>query len=600
MTTIRDVLDSVGIKSSSLILDELVAVGVTQEEPLTRWWKIHNDSKRIHESVVSLSKQLQILEMLPGDMAELQKERDADNEKIQSEWNELSYDKKLEYATTHAWHSVSPTVNGYRFTFGLKTPGCQYKFSAQSGYKGCHYCDLSRPSFHYRDLSTLFNRGHTLDELIIAQAINALDEYDSGFAQGRYNPISVIELLSDGSFLNEREISSSTGKRILGLFSEKDYVKKVVIESRPEDITRDKETSKRKIKAYLDALRPDQELEIAIGLESNDLFTSVFCANKGYSANEFENVLNIIQELYDEGEVHNRRLKVFSYALVKPPYLDERESVENAVRTGKYIWGLSKKHPDFDISIKYEPVMISEATLCNHLYHSYNAEGKRAHTPTSYWSILELIGRLYEQGIFGNIRIGLREDMDKFKAITANYNRDETLSKSDFVVYDAIQKYVQDNDIVRLLAETSAAYDDESLKDWKESMGLADEGTSFERLCSRFEEEIQEYRRSEEHSNKRELFDKIYNHVWDEICDSDIARQCVGKISENGQEQASVDELENEINQIFSKYVQLDTTVKLAYFELLEKGRTSEQFRARMQFRYKSELYAIWIGIKKK
>jgi hypothetical protein len=122
----------------------------------------------------------------------------------------------------------------------------------------------------------------------------------------------IVKLFTSGSFLDQDEVPIDVRDAIL---SELRGTPKVIVESRPEFVTPE---------VCKDIARTNEHIEVAIGLEtSNDRIRSNY-VNKGFSFRDFVTA--------SEAALANG-FTVKAYLLLKPPFLTEREAVEDAAQS---------------------------------------------------------------------------------------------------------------------------------------------------------------------------------------------------------------------------------------------------------------------------
>lgn len=332
-----------------------------------------------------------------------------------------------------AWVRVNPgpsskkKQNSYRLCIGFQNIGCKYRERDLKGL-GCLMCGYyARTAFK------------NVEKHMI------VEQFKFGLIKGyrEATKFDSIEFLNDGSFLNPDEFDKETQLNLLNLVSRMRYIKRVLVESRPEYI---KEST---LKFVLNQLRKDQLLEVAIGIESADDFIRDHCINKGITRKDFENAILEISHL---AKGYPKRISAVAYLLIKPPFLTQRESIDDAVATINYLRQLSVKHK-IHITAKLEPAAIANGTILSLLYQ--DNDNKFKYEPLSYWAVLEILARVAcEIGTDAiEIRVGSREDMDDILKIPAIYNNDgETFHPVDFVLYESIQKFNQHQDLCKTLA----------------------------------------------------------------------------------------------------------------------------------------------------
>jgi len=339
-----------------------------------------------------------------------------------------------------AWVQVNTTssMEGYRLIIGLRNVTCSYR-KMEPLHLGCFNCGFYA--------GTGEERPAKFDELQ-DQLHYALRH---GFKAGqRYD---VVEFLGDGSFFNDEELSEQVKVSMFHALASMAYLKRILVESTPEHII----DQRSEIAARLNDLRHDQRLEIGIGLETSDDFIRRVCINKGFSWEVFCKAVEVVKEINIE---FSGRCSIVTYILVKPPLLEMLEVIQNTIETLKDLTALAKSSGVLIIP-KLEPAAISDGTLLSLLYQSPPLPRQR-YTPLNYWTILEIITRAYItpecSEIFGQIRIGAREDMDDVIKVPAVYCKDGLFDQFDFILYDAIQQFNRHHNIFKLYAVIKSTF----------------------------------------------------------------------------------------------------------------------------------------------
>jgi len=410
----------------------------------------------------------QLIQLKKDHIAELKK-----NQKFSKE-------KNPEFCNEPAWFTISTTNSdiNLRLIVGFKNKGCKY-WREDPNHIGCLHCTYGSSAYHAGEI----NEVELLKQFGKAKkwALQHGFDYD------------VIEFLNDGSFFNFDDEFPT--KFVLSLFKEihdLSYVKRILIESRPEYITEDK------IELILKKLNKNQMLEIGIGLETSSDFIRNICIKKGYGNNEFNEALKVISKYRD-------RCHPVVYMVVKPAFLTELEAIEDVLNTLVF---LKQKSKEFSMPIipKLEPIVISQSSILDLLHFGISKEIKEYYSPLSYWSVIEIILRAYKFKISNNIRIGAREDMEVIEKVPAIYRNDGTFNQYDFWIYDSIQKFNSDHDIIRLLSDVQAVKDkdiDFSLQSWQDHIGL--ESSMIDEFLKIKEKKIVKYRKKDIQI-KREIF----------------------------------------------------------------------------------------------
>jgi archaeosine synthase beta-subunit len=179
-------------------------------------------------------------------------------------------------------------------------------------------------------------------------------------AMNNYSDEKFIKIFTSGSFLDDKEITSRVRNKILAKLD--DTTDKISVESRPEYIT-DKSLSC--IKQISDLYN----FEIGIGLETaNDSIRNDYL-NKGFSFVDYKKAASIIKK-------HNMKLK--TYVLIKPPYLTEKESIDDAINTVDIIKKITN-------SISFNPTNVQRKTFVNYLWQ------RKKYRPTWLFSVIEIL-----------------------------------------------------------------------------------------------------------------------------------------------------------------------------------------------------------------
>lgn len=370
---------------------------------------------------------------------------------------------------TPSWETFATgnpvVVDGKRKGLGIR--GCIAFHKVHCEFKrltkgiGCSHCALSMGD---KDLEQV-EPGDQI--LAVERAITGIT------ATLGYTP-SIIEILPDGNFLHEKEVSPETQEGVFRLLSANTSIFQIAIESRPEYI------SAEKIRALLKFIRDDQVLEIYIGLESVDPFVLNKIIKKGFTLQQFENKIQEVSGALSVEE--KRRLRLSVYHFFKPPYLTEKESIEAAISVaGKAKeWGNST---GIEFAVKYEPAVISDGTFQKYLFD--NAK----FMPPNYFSIAEIIACLYREKSLEHIKFGQRDDIDDFQTVAAisDMQNPKMFSPFDFMVYNAVQRFNADQDIWGFCADMSMAISNApEFEKWERDVYGKAYGSALSRLFAEF------------------------------------------------------------------------------------------------------------------
>ena len=181
-----------------------------------------------------------------------------------------------------------------------------------------------------------------------------------GTALGRQRGENIAKVYTSGSFLDESEVPPELRRQLLAELS--GGFKRVVIESRPEYVTEP---------AVREALSACPGLEIAMGLESASPRVLSHSVRKGFWFADFEKRATLVRRLGG---------RVRAYLLLKPPFLSEREALEDAVASAL------KAAPLCD-TLSLNPVNVQRGTMVEQLWR------RRIYRPPWLWSAGEALLR---------------------------------------------------------------------------------------------------------------------------------------------------------------------------------------------------------------
>ncbi|MGD2089304.1 MAG: archaeosine biosynthesis radical SAM protein RaSEA [Candidatus Aminicenantes bacterium] len=270
---------------------------------------------------------------------------------IHSQIPHENYNKNKVAAPINIREEIFQGINYKRAVMFLLTNGCEW---ALRNGNGCTMC------------------GHLAKQLRSHEIIpddDYLNQFDEQFRKIDFKTCPLLNLYNNGSFFNDNEISPGARRAMLKKIGQEKHIKMLVLETRPEFAT---EKKMKEVKMLV----PGKHIEIAIGLEiKNDLYRTV-CINKGFKLRQFEDASRIIRKY------HNLR----TYVLLKPPFLTERESIENAVETIEHAFDSGAS------TVSLEGCTVQDYTLVNYFYE------KGSYTPPWLWSIIEVIKRVKTPG----------------------------------------------------------------------------------------------------------------------------------------------------------------------------------------------------------
>ncbi|MDI9646062.1 MAG: archaeosine biosynthesis radical SAM protein RaSEA [Archaeoglobales archaeon] len=171
------------------------------------------------------------------------------------------------------------------------------------------------------------------------------------------NKAKVYKIFTSGSFFDDSELPKFVREYVARKFKEVG-AEKLIVESRPEFIEEDKLS-----------IFEDINLEVGIGLESADDFIREKCVNKGF---KFEDFLIASKKLKSFG------FRVKAYLLLKPPFLSEKEAVEDALNSIKKIESIA------DV-VSLNLTNVQKNTLVEKLWYA------GLYRPPWLWSAIEVL-----------------------------------------------------------------------------------------------------------------------------------------------------------------------------------------------------------------
>lgn len=192
------------------------------------------------------------------------------------------------------------------------------------------------------------------------------------------NP-SNLTIYNAGSFLNDEEIPRDVQERICKEVNESPYLDSLFVESRPEFV------SEEKIKS-LNSLLEGKPLKVGMGLECVTDYYRNYYVHKGLSRYHFQKAVNILKQ---------NNVTALVYVFLKPIHLEEKESINEAIRTVEYAFSIGADE------VALESAFIQEGTVMKELYSQGEFE------PPWLWSIIEVIKQVHH---LGPVYIGGFED----------------------------------------------------------------------------------------------------------------------------------------------------------------------------------------------
>jgi len=469
-----------------------------------------------------------------------------------------------------AWSSVSSTDSdtGYRFVVGFRNIGCAYwrQDPFHLGCFSCGYCSGIVPEVEPTQCEL---------EMQFENALGQALETRVGF--------DVVEFLNDGSFFNDEEFSSSFRRYLFCKVDSLPYVKRVLVETRPEYI------KKEGISKVLSELAPDKDFEVAIGLESADEFIRGVCHRKGFRCVDFEEAVRCLSSF-------DGRVRIVAYSLIKPPFLSEVEAIEDAINTARYLVKMSAQNR-CKITLKLEPAVVAKGTLLDFLYFHGQDAINHAYSVMSYWTVIEILCRLRQENVRLPVRVGAREDMDIMEKVPALYNSNGMFDRWDFVVYEAVQHFNVHGSLVHLLAEIDEALSDKNFEDWKMRLGF--QTTAIEDCRTKFAEEIENAKGETDETSRRTFLMKVFSAL-DRIEYGESGARFARMLA-HSQHRRSADDIRADVQEFVEgefRQVTKDAWLRIleVYFEV-DKPRLMRIYLQVRDLKKKDALCNVWIGI---
>jgi len=221
------------------------------------------------------------------------------------------------------------------FVVIFRTTGCYW---ARSG--GCSMC------------------GYVFDTSLDVSEDDLMHQLKTAGEKHQGQPVTKI--FTSGSFFDEHEVPPQFRKAVLKEFGGKS--RKVLVETLAPF------TKKELVE---EALSFCDKFEVAFGLESATPAVLKYSVNKPFGLEQHMKAASI---------VHDCGGSVKTYLLVKPPFLTEREAVEDAVTS-------AEKVADCSDTISFNPVNVQRGTLVERLWR------RGQFRPPWLWSVTEVLTR---------------------------------------------------------------------------------------------------------------------------------------------------------------------------------------------------------------
>lgn len=214
----------------------------------------------------------------------------------------------------------------------LRTTGCWW-----SRKKGCLMCSYNLAS----------DQSITSEDLREQMAV-AISKFDGE---------EMVKVYTSGSFLDEKEIPKAIRDEVLQAFITS---KRILFESRPEFVSME----------VLQSL-PIDKIQLALGLESANDEVLEKSVRKGFRVSDYERAARLLNE---------SKIPLRTYLLLKPPFLTERQALEDAIRSVSFASMYSE-------SVSINPLNVQADTLVESLWR------RGDYRPPWLWSLVEVLKR---------------------------------------------------------------------------------------------------------------------------------------------------------------------------------------------------------------
>jgi hypothetical protein len=174
----------------------------------------------------------------------------------------------------------------------------------------------------------------------------------------------LVKIFTSGSFLDPLEVPPEVRGEILSRFRGKE----VIAETRPGFVTGE---AVRDCMRALDSGSGPVSFSVAMGLETSDDAIREKCIDKGFTFGDFVAASRTARQA---------GAGVKAYLLQKPPYLTEREAVEDVVRSVREV----RPHAD---EISLNPCTVQKVTAVERLWRA------GAYRPPYLWSVILALSR---------------------------------------------------------------------------------------------------------------------------------------------------------------------------------------------------------------
>ena len=195
--------------------------------------------------------------------------------------------------------------------------------------------------------------------------------FQKEFEKYDFGQYPILAVYTPGSFLDDRELLPGAREEILQMIGATNEIKNVIIETRPEFVTREK------IKEIVQSL-PNKIVTIAMGLESSNDFVRNKCINKSLTWDCYLRAAKTI----------TRYCNLRTYILFKPPFLTESEAIDDAIGSIQDAFSVGSE------SVFLEICNVQRGSPLESLYDM------GLYKPPRLWSVLDVLSRFEGKKVF--------------------------------------------------------------------------------------------------------------------------------------------------------------------------------------------------------
>lgn len=278
-----------------------------------------------------------------------------------------------------SWYNDDLTYDGIAKTLFiiLPTPGCAWAIGDSGGCTMCSYVSDC-----------------TLEPIDTPTILRIFKEHLKRHPTAEEDRISV-KLFASGSFLNPYELPKDARDEILKTLMELGNVTEIIVESRPEYV-------KEEVLDEIFEIIEDTLFEVSIGLETSNDYTRLKKINKGFTRDDFENAVRLMQNL---SNTKGYNLKSKAYVFVKPILVSEAQAITEAIETARYCESIGVNR------LSFCPATIHSGTVIERFWR------KGAYQPPWIWSCVEIINTVRDE-----IKIPALLDTSGFGSRRGPYN----------------------------------------------------------------------------------------------------------------------------------------------------------------------------------